>query len=82
MIICLGKSCSFVLLWVPFMGVCRVVCVLLSLLVLRVGYWFLLYKFVILKDVRVAHFLSFLFSLKEMCLFSSPESKAPGLLIV
>ena len=37
---CLGKSCLFGLLCVSFVGVCQIlcVCVLLSLLLLRVGY--------------------------------------------
>ena len=37
MITCLGKRCSFGLLCVSFVNMYQLVCVLLSLLVLRVG---------------------------------------------
>ena len=45
---CLGKSCSFGNQCVFFVGVNQILCVLLSLLVLRVACWICLYYFVII----------------------------------
>ena len=45
---CLGKSCSFGLPRVPFVNCCQFMYLVISLLVLRAGYWILLYQFQII----------------------------------
>ena len=45
---CLGKSCSFGLLWVPFVNCCRFMYLVISLLVLRAGCGIWLYQFLII----------------------------------
>ena len=44
---CLGKSCSFGLMCVPFVNVYEFLSVLLYRLVLWLGFWILMYEFLI-----------------------------------
>ena len=45
---CLGKSCSFGLLRMPFINCCQFMYLVISLLVLRAGYGIWLYQFLII----------------------------------
>ena len=48
---CLGKSCSFGLLRVPFVNCCQFMYLGFSLLILRAGYMICLYQFLIIAYI-------------------------------
>ena len=55
MTICLGKSCSFGSLCVPFVNCCQFMYLIISLSVLRAGYGIWLYQFLIIAYLFILH---------------------------